>query len=274
VAKKKHRHKKIMHAKRKSRQRRARKGVFFRKVAKPKHHGKKGGIFHFLKPKHYVKVKRVVKPVVAEKKSSYLIQPRHIETMKKLLHDLYFTKREEEIIQRERENATEITQIGKELALSEKEMENKIKELQNETKKIKTLEESLAMMNKIFTEIAEIRKENEDLRKEIQFLLNKMNTIILEKERKEEFSEMPEEISTEESLSTYAKHEGGDKIKTSLDSLLDLIMKSGSIKIPDAAKKLNMKEKQIEEWAHVLEDHGLIEIHYPTFGKPFLKKKV
>ena len=68
-------------------------------------------------------------------------------------------------------------------------------------------------------------------------------------------------------------HPEHEKIKTSMDALLDLIAQTGSIKIPDAAKNLHVNDRQVEEWAHVLEEHGLIDVHYPTFGKPVLKKK-
>jgi hypothetical protein len=74
-------------------------------------------------------------------------------------------------------------------------------------------------------------------------------------------------------FSGQAQPDNSEKITTSLDSLLDLIAQTSIIKVPEAAKRLHVKDKQVEDWAHVLEEHGLIDIHYPTFGKPVLKKK-
>jgi hypothetical protein len=64
------------------------------------------------------------------------------------------------------------------------------------------------------------------------------------------------------------------RIETPLDELLELIMKKGTVRLVDAAKAFHVKESQLEEWARLLEEHELIEIHYPTIGKPILKKKV
>jgi hypothetical protein len=62
-------------------------------------------------------------------------------------------------------------------------------------------------------------------------------------------------------------------VETPLDELLQLIMNKGSVKISDAARQFNVKEGQIEEWARILEQHDLIELHYPTIGRPTLKRK-
>lgn len=59
-------------------------------------------------------------------------------------------------------------------------------------------------------------------------------------------------------------------LETSVDKLLDLVKKEKVIKFSDAAKKLNVNEKQIEEWGKILEDHKLIELDYPVVGKPVL----
>ncbi len=65
----------------------------------------------------------------------------------------------------------------------------------------------------------------------------------------------------------------GRKIETSLDTLYDLIGKKGAIRITDAAKTMHTSAAQVEEWAHVLEAHNLVEIHYPAVGRPVLKVK-
>ncbi len=268
VRKRKHiRHVKIHARNRKHNPKRKNYGIHFLKSRKTD--AKKTGK-HIASPKlgHGKKQKYAKKP---------LIHHQYVENLKRLLHNLYFTKREEEIIERERENALEIREIGKELKFSEKNMENKLKQIEKETEKIRSLEQSFAIMNAV---VEELRKENEALRKDRQFLLDKINDFILEREKRKEegtLQTIPEETYREEEksprMSAYTEQQSRSKINTSLDSLLELIMASGSIKVSDAAKKLRVKDKQIEEWARVLEEHNLIEIHYPTFGKPFLKKK-
>ncbi len=62
-------------------------------------------------------------------------------------------------------------------------------------------------------------------------------------------------------------------VKTPIDELFELVLKKGKIRISEAARIFGVHELQIEEWAKILEEHGLIEIHYPAVGKPELRKK-
>ena len=64
-----------------------------------------------------------------------------------------------------------------------------------------------------------------------------------------------------------------EKISTSIDELFELVMRNGKIKLNTAARRLGVKKNQVEEWAKILEEHGLIDIHYPPFGEPELRKK-
>lgn len=65
-----------------------------------------------------------------------------------------------------------------------------------------------------------------------------------------------------------------EETKTPIDKLFELVMNKGNVKIADAARNFAVSEEQLEEWAKILEEHGLIEIHYPPIGKPELRKKV
>lgn len=65
-----------------------------------------------------------------------------------------------------------------------------------------------------------------------------------------------------------------EEMKTPIDELFELVMKYGIVPLPDAAKKFGVTEAQLEEWAKILESHGLIEIHYPAIGKTELRKKI
>lgn len=62
-------------------------------------------------------------------------------------------------------------------------------------------------------------------------------------------------------------------IETKIDQLIDIVEKDGSIPIPVLSKKLNVHPEQIERWARILEEHGIIEIEYPAIGPQKLRKK-
>lgn len=64
----------------------------------------------------------------------------------------------------------------------------------------------------------------------------------------------------------------GGKVKTSIDKLLELIQKHKKIRIDDGlARTLNVKRSQIEGWAMILEEHDLVELHYPAIGEPEIR---
>lgn len=161
------------------------------------------------------------------------------------------------------------------------------------------MNESFSLMKNV---LVELRKENEELRKDRRFLLDRLKTILIElekhkmptviKNQKEEKQQQEEKQQKEEPkqqepeeevpLQQQVQEEKEGKTKTShidrrietpLDELLELVIDKGSIKLADAAKKFKVKERQIEEWARILEEHELIEVHYPTIGKPVLKRR-
>lgn len=63
------------------------------------------------------------------------------------------------------------------------------------------------------------------------------------------------------------------KYETNIDRLYKLIIKSGCVKVSDAAKMFNISKEQAEEWGRVLEGHGMIELDYPAIGELQLCKK-
>ena len=62
-------------------------------------------------------------------------------------------------------------------------------------------------------------------------------------------------------------------IETKIDELIKIVEKDGSIPIPHLSRELKVHPEQIERWARILEEHGMIEIEYPTIGPPKLRKK-
>ncbi|ODS42664.1 MAG: hypothetical protein MSIBF_05010 [Candidatus Altiarchaeales archaeon IMC4] len=66
----------------------------------------------------------------------------------------------------------------------------------------------------------------------------------------------------------------GTMVKTSIDALYELVKKYKQVKINEAlVRKLSVSKVQIEEWAMILEEHNLLELHYPTFGEPEIRFK-
>lgn len=56
-----------------------------------------------------------------------------------------------------------------------------------------------------------------------------------------------------------------------IDGLFDIVSKAGKIRSDEAARKLNVHEVQIDEWAKILEEHELITVK-KHFGKLELAK--
>ena len=65
----------------------------------------------------------------------------------------------------------------------------------------------------------------------------------------------------------------GKIIETQIDKLIKIVEKNGSIPIPILSRELKVHPEQIERWARILEEHGMIEIEYPPIGPPKLRKK-
>ncbi|MCX6821401.1 MAG: hypothetical protein NTW30_01350 [Candidatus Aenigmarchaeota archaeon] len=64
-----------------------------------------------------------------------------------------------------------------------------------------------------------------------------------------------------------------DGIGTTIDKLIDIINKRGSVTTIDLSKELEVSVEMIEIWAKILEDRGLINIEYPLIGPSKLRKK-
>lgn len=62
-------------------------------------------------------------------------------------------------------------------------------------------------------------------------------------------------------------------LETDVDKFLKIIEEKGSVSTNQMANELNVNEEKVEEWGKLLEEHGLIRLEYPPFGKPILKAK-
>lgn len=62
-------------------------------------------------------------------------------------------------------------------------------------------------------------------------------------------------------------------VETSVDKLLRMVKEKGMVRLKDAAKAFGVPKERIEEWGNILEDHKLIEMHYPPMGSAVLRVK-
>jgi hypothetical protein len=61
------------------------------------------------------------------------------------------------------------------------------------------------------------------------------------------------------------------KYVTEFDKFYDFILHNKNVPIQTVAIKFKITKKQVEEWAKILEDSGLVKINYPLFGSPRLR---
>lgn len=79
-------------------------------------------------------------------------------------------------------------------------------------------------------------------------------------------------ITRTDLLKWAPKQEIKDTIATKIDEMLK-ILEDGPIEIRKLSKLLNTPENLVENWAKILEEHGLVEISYPAIGSPIVKMK-
>ena len=63
-----------------------------------------------------------------------------------------------------------------------------------------------------------------------------------------------------------------DNVSTSMDQLVGLLEKGGTIKISDASRELGTDKEHVEGWAKMLEKAGIVNIHYSVVGGALLKR--
>ncbi len=57
-------------------------------------------------------------------------------------------------------------------------------------------------------------------------------------------------------------------IETPIDKLVELAQRKRGITVAEAAKILGVKEEQIEDWVHILEEHKMLKFEFPPIGEP------
>lgn len=169
-------------------------------------------------------------------------------------------------IRKEEERAKQETRMEK---LKLKELQRKIREeakrKKREERLRKTQEKSVKARG--ITEQKRIEAEKKKLEK-----IKKSREEILNKEKKlgkiqKDREEIERIIKTKKGLKPKARYE------TDFDRLLELIKKYERLKLSDVAKIFGISIKKAEAWTTILEQHNLVEVHYPAIGEPELKIK-
>ncbi len=81
---------------------------------------------------------------------------------------------------------------------------------------------------------------------------------------------LPHEETTQQVLKITAKL---IKHETDLDKAYNLIQEKKAVKLSEISTRFRITKKQTEDWAAILEKHGLIDIYYPLLGEPELRCK-
>ncbi len=95
----------------------------------------------------------------------------------------------------------------------------------------------------------------------------------LQKIKESRLKKISDRVILEKEGKNVKKIVEGMKVKTTIDKLYELILDCGVVRINDElSKKIGVSKTQIEEWAMVLEEHNLLELHYPAIGEPEIRK--
>ena len=74
-------------------------------------------------------------------------------------------------------------------------------------------------------------------------------------------------------ISKPKEYRSGAFLETEVDRLYNIIAEKGGMKCSQLAPMLNVDKGKVEEWGRILENHGLVEMHYPAFGEPLIMPK-
>jgi hypothetical protein len=94
----------------------------------------------------------------------------------------------------------------------------------------------------------------------------------LKKKRQTENMNLAKRISQITQKKQDAPKKETGKIETAIDKLYQLVQKYKRLKIDDdLARRIGVSRSQIEGWALILEEHKLVELHYPAIGEPEIR---
>ncbi len=94
------------------------------------------------------------------------------------------------------------------------------------------------------------------------------------KEKKETIQKTTSDEKKPEKEVKQKVYAAGKVIETDFDSLYNLVLEKNKVKISEVAKMFKIDKKKAEEWVQILDEHGLVQIHYPPMGEPEIRKLV
>jgi|SRR3989344_3113189 len=98
------------------------------------------------------------------------------------------------------------------------------------------------------------------------------NLMVYRKKHKKAIKEKVEDGQREKEVSSYQLKPIRWVSQTQFDELVNLVNKTGIVKVSEIAKKFGISRQLAEEWGKILEEHKLVMLHYPTFGELELRK--
>jgi len=66
---------------------------------------------------------------------------------------------------------------------------------------------------------------------------------------------------------------GGTVIETNIDKLIEIVENRSPVTFIELSKELGVSQAQVEEWAIILEERGIVQIEYPPIGPPKVRVK-
>ena len=96
--------------------------------------------------------------------------------------------------------------------------------------------------------------------------------IVYRKRHKKVIKEKIESSQREKEVRIYQLKPIRGVSQTQFDELVNLVNKTGIVKVSEVAKKFGIPKQLAEEWGKILEDHKLVTLHYPTLGELELRK--
>lgn len=152
----------------------------------------------------------------------------------------------------------------KEERMEKKEEEKIRKMLEKERRKAEKLRLEEEKRGKL------LEKEKERLEEKRPSIFSKL---LERKPEEQEKKPKKEKITLVKELSRNLKIDIG-KYETDIDALYKIIEKTGRIKLSAISTYFGIDKRKAEEWATILQEHNLAEIHYPAMGGPEIRKKL
>ena len=75
-------------------------------------------------------------------------------------------------------------------------------------------------------------------------------------------------------MTVQKKQETDSPIQTTADRLAQYVIKKKKVLAEDVAKAIGIKIEQVEKWANILEEHGIISVDYSTLHGMILKARL